>query len=107
MTQLDIFDAVRSRRRKTHGMEVAAKHQNQLLEKAREVAKELATKDANRETTSDEVSQELSRRGFPDCLGPAAGSIFKTTDWEFSGKFINSTRVTNHSRLLRVWRLRA
>lgn len=99
-----IFDAEDSRDRKRVGMARAATNRNVLLDKAREIARELARRDG--ETHSDAVSQELMQRGYPDCLGPAAGSIFKTSEWVFTGRFVNSARITNHSRLLRVWALR-
>lgn len=99
-----IFDAEESRDRKRIGMTRAAVNRNVLLDKAREIARFLAQRDG--ETNSDAVSQELMQRGYPDCIGPAAGSIFKTSEWVFTGRFINSTRITNHSRLLRVWALR-
>jgi len=99
-----IFDAEDSRDRKRVGMARAATNRNVLLDKAREIARYLAERDG--ETNADAVSQELMQRGYPDCLGPAAGSIFKTSDWVFTGRFVNSARVTNHSRLLRVRALR-
>lgn len=106
MTQIDfLFNHTESRRRKRDGMTRAAHHEHYLLNKAREIAREIAARKG--ETNSDEVSIELARRGYPDCIGPAAGSIFKSGDFVFTGRFVNSTRVTNHSRLLRVWALRA
>jgi len=103
--QIDLtFNAKESRDRKRIGMTRAAVNRNVLLDKAREIARFLAQRDG--ETNSDAVSQELMQRGYPDCIGPAAGSIFKTRDWVFTGRFVNSTRITNHSRLLRVWALR-
>lgn len=105
MTQTDfVFDRTESNRRKARGMAVAADHAPYLLEKARGIAREIAAKQGT--VNADEVSMELARLGWPDCLGPAAGSLFKTKDWEFTGQFVPSTRVTNHSRLLRVWKLR-
>lgn len=103
--QIDlIFDYGESARRKRFGMSIAASKRHELLSMARKIAMQLARQ--NGETNCDQVSQELSRQGLPDCLGPAAGSIFKTADWEFTGRFVNSERTTNHSRLLRVWRLK-
>lgn len=99
-----IFDAEESSDRKRIGMAQAAVNRNVLLDKAREIARLLAQRHG--ETNSDAVSQELMQRGYPDCIGPAAGSIFKTSEWVFTGRFVNSTRITNHSRLLRVWALR-
>ena len=103
--QIDLtFNAKESRDRKRIGMARAAVNRNVLLDKAREIARFLAQRDG--ETNADAVSQELMQRGYPDCIGPAAGSIFKTSEWIFTGRFVNSTRITNHSRLLRVWALR-
>jgi len=105
MMQTDlVFDRAESNRRKADGMAVAADHAPHLLGKAREIAVEIAL--SRGVVTADDVGLELARRGWPNCLGPAAGSIFKTKDWAFTGTFVSSTRVTNHSRLLRVWKLR-
>jgi len=105
MAQIDFFfNDTESRRRKREGIDKASRNQHYLLNKAREIAKEIAL--AKGQTNSDEVSQELLARGYPDCIGPAAGAIFKTKEWVWTGRFINSTRVTNHSRLIRVWALR-
>lgn len=104
MRQISLtFDAQESAKRKKVGMDSAARSSRELLFMARLVAVELGRR--NGETDCDEVCQELSRQGFPDCLGPAAGSIFKTEDWQFTGRFRKSSRVSNHSRLIRIWRL--
>lgn len=100
-----IFDETESKRRKSYGMTRAADRYPDLLNQARDAAKYLAHIDPNGETNADEVGEELARRGYPDCLGAAAGSIFKTKEWRFTGRFVNSKRVSNHSRLLRVWAL--
>lgn len=105
MTQIGfVFDGAESRRRKIEGIDKASRNQHYLLNKAREIAKELAA--SKGETNTDEVGIELANRGYPDCIGPAAGAIFKNSEWVWTGRFINSTRVSNHSRLIRVWALR-
>jgi hypothetical protein len=32
--------------------------------------------------------------------------LFRGREWVFTGRFVQSTRKTNHARLLRVWKLR-
>ena len=103
MTQSDLFDAAESRRRKAHGMAVAEDAANTLLNRARGYARECAIRWG--EVNADDVSQWLESTGNPD-LGPAAGSLFRGPEWEFTGRFVQSTRKTNHARLLRVWRLK-
>ena len=103
MTQSDLFDAVESRRRKERGMALAADAVPTLLDRARAYAK--ATAIVRGSVTADDVSEWLEQQGLPD-LGPAAGSLFRGPEWEFTGRFVQSTRKTNHARLLRVWRLR-
>jgi hypothetical protein len=103
MTQSDLFDAAESRRRKAHGMAIAEDAADSLLTRAREYARTKAL--FSGEVTADDVSQWLEGVCLPD-LGPAAGSLFRGKEWEFTGRFIQSTRKTNHARLLRIWRLR-
>ena len=101
MTQSDLFDAAESRRRKERGMALAADAVPTLLDRAREYARSLG----QGSVTADDVSEWLEQQGLPD-LGPAAGSLFRGPEWEFTGRFVQSTRKTNHARLLRVWRLK-
>ena len=103
MTQTDLFDAAESRRRKERGMALAADAAPTLLDRARAYAQ--ATAIVRGSVTADDVSEWLEQQGLPD-LGPAAGSLFRGPEWEFTGRFVQSTRKTNHARLLRVWRLK-
>ena len=103
MTQSDLFDAAESRRRKERGMALAADAAPTLLDRARSYAMGFALLQGS--VTADDVSEWLEQQGLPD-LGPAAGSLFRGPEWEFTGRFVQSTRKTNHARLLRVWRLR-
>ncbi len=103
MTQSDLFDAAESRRRKERGMALAADAVPTLLDRARFFAAGLSVLQGD--VTADDVSEWLELNGYPD-LGPAAGSLFRGPEWEFTGRFVQSTRKTNHARLLRVWRLR-
>ena len=103
MTQTDLFDAAESRRRKERGMALAADAVPTLLDRARHLAVGVAVRKGA--VTADDVSEWLEQQGLPD-LGPAAGSLFRGPEWEFTGRFVQSTRKTNHARLLRVWRLK-
>jgi hypothetical protein len=47
-----------------------------------------------------------SLREVVDILGPAAGSVFKCSEWEFTGRRIQATvNRRSHARELKVWRL--
>ena len=103
MTQLDsLFDPMESAARKREGMAVAAAARPCDLEIARNIARSHA--ELHGTVTADDVGRKLQLSGID--LGPAAGSIFKTAEWVFTGDFKKSARKTNHSRLLRVWRLK-
>lgn len=85
-------------------MGLAADNAKEQLTLARKVAASIATRREDRTVTADDVGRVLKEVYGLDTLGPAAGSLFKTPDWEWTGRFTKSKRVTNHSRLLRVWK---
>jgi len=103
--QEGLFNGEESDRLKSEGMELAANAQQGDLALAREIAMEIATDDADRQCDSDRVGRVLESRHGVTTLGPAAGSIFAESHWQFTGQFKKSERVKNHSRLVRVWRL--
>jgi hypothetical protein len=52
------------------------------------------------------VFAEMEENGLrPDLLGNAWGSIFRGKEWECIG-WRKSTRVSNHARAIRIWRLK-
>ena len=105
---MNIFDRIESQLRKDTGMKVAAENRSEALAVAREVALALgAQKIAG--VTADDVKEKMMEMRLQKelkNLGPAAGSIFKTQDWEWTGRFKPSENMSNHGRLLRVWRLK-
>lgn len=102
---MNLWDARESARRKEAGIALAAAAKPELLAAARTIAKQIAT--VRGQVHMDQVAQEMERGGMdPVALGPAAGSVFKSKEWEWTGEFVKSERITNHSRLLRVWRLK-
>lgn len=90
------------------GMDRAALKRKQVLSEARQLAVKIAEADPNKECDADRVQEALLKSGFtPGDLGPAAGSIFRGSRWEFADKWKNSARVSNHAAAIRVWRLKA
>ncbi len=105
MNALPLFDAAESRRHAEVGIAVAAENNASLLITAREIARRIAIERG--EVTADDVQERLMLLGHrSDALGNAAGSIFKTREWQYTGRTVNSVRINAHSRLIRVWRLR-
>lgn len=93
--------------RKREGMQQAATNKKRLLSIAREVAKKIARGRESRCVSMDDVQEGLTKLNISDrALGNAAGSLFKESCWEFTGRFIESTRPHAHRNLIRVWRLR-
>lgn len=99
----DLFDYEESQRLKHEGMDRATVDVD-LMRIAKEIAVSIAQNNGG-ECNADMVGQELHRRGLPHNLGHAAGSLFKGSRWEFTGKRIRSSRKKNHGREIKVWRL--
>lgn len=97
----DLFDDNEGALRKRAGMNYAAGKRHSDLEIARNVALKISQK--KRYVTADDVGRVLQREYGILSLGPAAGSLFRTKDWRFTGLWKQSKRVKNHSRMLRVW----
>lgn len=101
------FDAARGEAGKVRGMDLARLGRAGLLEAARGAMVELALSRQSREVTADDISLWLIRCGRnPSDLGPATPSVFRSGDWEWTGRWQKSERVSNHRSDLRVWRLR-
>lgn len=100
----ELFDRKRSDRGKDSGMRSAAASRNEVLEKARDIAMGIAML-GDGTCNADDVGKRLYELFDIKTMGPAAGSLFKTEDWEFTGVWVKSTRASNHSRMIRVWRL--
>ncbi len=100
---MKLFDKQRSEQLMLEGMEMAADNVREPLKLARNIAAEIAMLKPDRRVNADEVGSALETRYGIATLGPAAGALFKTKDWRWSGQFIKSTRITNHGRLLRIW----
>ena len=89
------------------GMEPAAASRNPLVDKVRRHLRHLAGERADRLVTADDAYKFLAAIGESEtALGAAAGSLFRSPEWEATGCWTPSTRVSNHARMLRVWRLK-
>lgn len=97
------YDAVASEDAKKRGMILAKAARYPLLVAAREIALTIAKSKGT--VTADDVGREMEKQGI-DSLGPSAGIIFRDDRFEFAGTFRKSEKKKNHSRLLRVWRLK-
>ena len=105
VNQSSLFDAKESEKRKTEGMAFAACKGKSDLELLRECAWISAKASRFKETTSDKA-WEVARKMYPFLEpGPWAGSLFKGPEWVFTGRRVKSTRKSNHSREIKVWKL--
>ncbi len=89
------------------GISQAAESRNALVEKARRYLRTLARERGNHCVTADDAVEYLVKIGESErALGNAAGSLFRSHEWEATGCWTPSTRISNHARMVRVWRLR-
>ena len=56
--------------------------------------------------TADDVRRETERMGIAPKSSVAYGALFKSPEWEFTGDWMQSSYITNHSRAIRKWRLK-
>lgn len=92
---------------KLRGMRVAAEERICLLIAAK-VRAVVVARNLGRPITIDDVFASFEDGVgvlTPAMLGNAAGSVFKGPEWEFVA-FVKSTRPSNHSRMVRSWRLK-
>ena len=97
------FDMEESKRLKEHGIKAAAKKRPELLRIARTIAKEIAVSQGT--VTADDVAEELRERALGD-MGPAMASVFRSSDFAWTGLRVMSKQVNNHGRELKVWTTR-
>jgi hypothetical protein len=103
-TTMDLFGGIEAR---DAGIMQAAECRNELVNKVRFQLAYIARNRADRCATIDDAVPFLEAIGLSASdLGNAAGSIFKTDAWEFSGHWLPSKRKSNHARPVRVWRLK-
>lgn len=100
---MTLFDLVEAQRRRDEGIDRASAARGCLLAQAQVIALELTL--FGQEVTSDDVAAEMQRRGLAyESLGNAAGGVFRSPLLEWTGAMRQSSRVSTHARLIRVWR---
>ena len=104
MKQHNLFDGPLSDHLKTEGMAKAADNAPTALQLARNIADELYRQKGV--VNADDVGRVLKQRYGIDTLGPASGSLFRDRKWKFTGRWVKSKRITNHSRMIREWTMR-
>jgi len=105
--QPNIFDFIEAKHLKEKGMATAANSRNELLNVARDCAIWYAKHQGFGICTADDVAKVMTDRGYTySDLGNAAGSIFKANDWNFTGSYVKSKKVSAHARDIKVWRLK-
>lgn len=76
-----------------------------VIEAAAAVARVHAMR--NGEVTADDVMRRMITLGFlPEQLGRSMGGLFRGGEWEWTGEFRPSRRVSRHAGMIRVWRLK-
>jgi hypothetical protein len=103
--QKTLFDLTKGLQLKKEGKKKARMAKGELLERAREIARDVG--EAKEFVTADDVQRQLIKEGHhPFALGNAAGSIFRGSEWEFTGRMVKSARISNHGHQNMVWRLK-
>jgi hypothetical protein len=97
-----LFDAIESQELKQAAL--AKLESADVLTMARTLARIHATRYGT--VTADIVGRLMKERYDIATLGPAAGALFRGPEWEFTGQRVLSSRVSNHSREIKVWRLK-
>jgi len=108
MNQLNLnaFDIKTGEALKDAGMETAAEARAKVLALGREFCRITAVQRDDRTATADDAYTGLIASGYSgNCLGNSAGSLFRGHRWVFTGRWVKSKRVSNHARMIRVWRL--
>ena len=103
--QRTLFDLPKAKRLRDAGKDRAATERRELLWRAQNLA--VNTARLWGVVTADCVYERMAAlKLHPERLGNAWGSLFKGPEWEWTGEWRQSTRVSNRGRYNRVWRLR-
>jgi hypothetical protein len=104
MTQPTLFDLNEGNRLRVTGSILARDSRSELFAIARGLAVNLAREHGT--VSYDDVYREMVASGMsPELMGNAAGSLFRGNEFQFTGQWKRSERISNHARVIRVWRL--
>jgi hypothetical protein len=100
-----LFDLPEALKARDVGKNLAEAHRANVLRNARAIAIWVAEGRDDRCVSADDVYRHLtyvqSRK-----LGNAAGSLFRGSRWENTGRRKQSKRISNHARWIMIWRLK-
>ncbi len=104
MSALPLFDGAAGTAAKTRGMDKAAENRGDILCAAKAIAQSIA--ECGVPVSADDVYESLVWHGYnAKSLGNAWGSVFRGKQWQWVG-WVKSTRISNHARMIRTWRLK-
>lgn len=105
MSQLDLLATPLEReiRERDKGMARAAAANDDSLALARRAAQAVALR-GDGTADVERVREDLENRGFHLPWGNWTGALFRTPEWEFTGRWIKARHEGGHARPVRVWR---
>lgn len=101
MNEESEFNLPEGEGRREEGMALARHNRARTLHVARMIARYLGRK--QHLVSADDVQRLMIQYGQGP-LGNAAGSLFRGDEWEFTGEWTKSSRVSNHAHQNRIWR---
>lgn len=100
---LPLFDPVAAELGKEAGIAQAVSNKASLVKHLRIWAKELGRRKTF--VTADDLAEVMVAKGISvHAAGNAMGGVFRTRDWEATGRYTKSKRAHSHGNLLTVWR---
>jgi hypothetical protein len=99
------FDPQLAEKWKREALEGAARKHQVLLDVLRPELIKIALSRDDRCVTADDAQAWLIDHGYPGALGNAAGSLFRSSDWELVG-YRPSERTSRNRSIVGVWKLR-
>jgi len=105
MKTTSLFDLSEGVKARETGKSLAAVNRATILRNARAVAIWVAESRPDRCVSADDVYRYLSSEQSSQ-LGNAAGSLFRGSRWENTGRRKQSKRISNHARWIMIWRLK-
>lgn len=98
------LDLDQARQLRDEGIRRVTMGSEEFLKKAREIARVFAREAG--EVTSDDVRRVLEAEGIEARHPNSWGGVFKHDDFEFTGRYRQSTIVSRHAAIIRVWQLK-
>ena len=98
------FDAKFSAAARDRGISITILNNKEFIDEARSIARFICRQKGT--ICMDDVRRVTESRGLEPKTSAAFGAIFRSGEWMFTGEWRNSTYISNHSRVNRVWALK-